>query len=61
MLNDEEAYIRIEALEIITDLLEYFDPQEIESEYIPAVLSTVDEENEEIVLKLAELIGKIAY
>jgi len=25
LLNDEEAFIKIEALETITDLLEYFD------------------------------------
>ena len=34
LLNDEEAYIRIEALEIITDYLNNLELEEIEKEYI---------------------------
>jgi hypothetical protein len=61
LLNDEEAYIRIEALEIITDLLEYFTESEIEKDYIPIVLSTVNVDSREILQKFAEMLGKIVY
>ena len=49
LLNDEEAYIRIEAVDVMTDLLEYLDLQQIEKEYIPVVLNTMDINMEEIV------------
>lgn len=61
LLNDEEAYIRIEALEIITDSLQYLDVDEIEKEYVQAVIKTIDVGIEEIVQRLAQLIGKIVY
>lgn len=53
LLKDEEAYIRIEALDIMTDLLNQFDLNTIETEYIPVVMSTIDINIEEIVQKLA--------
>ena len=49
LLNDEEAYIRIEALEIITELLDYVEVPDIENEYIPAVFKTMEVGIEEIV------------
>jgi hypothetical protein len=41
LLNDEEAYIRIEALEIITELLDYVALGYIEKDYITVVLDTM--------------------
>jgi len=49
ILNDEEAFIRIEALDIITDLLEYLTMNQIENEYLPVVLNTIDVNIEEII------------
>ena len=48
LLKDEEAYIRIEALDIMTDLLSQFEVSIIEDEYIPVVLDTIDIQIEEI-------------
>lgn len=59
LLNDEEAFIRIEALEILTDYLNFLTPEDIESEFVKEMLKTSDADNEEIQLRLAEIIGKI--
>ena len=61
LLKDEEAYIRIEALDIMTDLLSQFEVSIIEDEYIPVVLDTIDIQIEEIEQKLAQMLGKIVY
>lgn len=61
MLNDEEAYIRIDALEIATDFIEYLTPEEVENEYVQAVIKTIDVGIEEIVLRLAQMFGKVVY
>jgi hypothetical protein len=37
MLSDEEIYIRIEAIEIATDLLKYLDKTVIETNFIPEI------------------------
>jgi hypothetical protein len=41
LLNDEEAFIRIEAIEILTELLDFVDRHYIERDFIPVVLNTV--------------------
>ena len=61
LLNDEESYIRIEALEIITDMLEYVERGYIEKDYISAVLDAMNAGIEEIVLRLAKIIGLIVH
>jgi hypothetical protein len=48
LLNDEEAFIRIEALEILTDYLNLLTPDDIESEFVKEMLKTTDADNEEI-------------
>lgn len=41
LLQDEEAYIRIEALEVVTKYLEHIERPDIEGEYISEVLRTL--------------------
>jgi hypothetical protein len=53
LLNDEESYIRIEALEIMTDFLDYLEPSEVETEFMQAFLRTMDVGIEEITIRLA--------
>lgn len=53
MLNDEESLIRIEALEIMTEMLEHFDKSYIEKDYITAVLELMSTDIEEIEVRLA--------
>ena len=60
-LNDEEAYIRIEAIEIVTEVLDELDEEVIEREYIPALMSIMDIANEDITLKFSSIMGKIAF
>jgi hypothetical protein len=61
LLNDEEAYIRIEAIDILTDFLGQLDPVDVEVEFVKSVLLTAQEEIEEIQLRLAEMIGRIVF
>lgn len=61
LLNDEESYIRIEALEILTEFLNQLTPEDIENEFVKEMLKTTEADNEEIQLRLAEIIGKIVY
>jgi hypothetical protein len=61
LLNDEESYIRIEALEILTEFLNQLTPEDIENEFVKEMLKTIEADNEEIQLRLAEIIGKIVF
>ena len=53
LLSDEEAYIRIEAIETTTEVLDKLDKSRVESEYLPVVLNTMDIIIEEIEHRLA--------
>ncbi len=48
LLQDEEAYIRIEALEILTKYLDHLDKSDIDGEYLNEVLRTLTADVEEI-------------
>ena len=62
LLNDEEAYIRFESLEILASLLDQLDPADIETEFVKEVLKTIEaNDEEEIQARLAELIGRIVF
>ena len=61
LLNDEEAYIRIEAIEILTEILELMSTDLVEKEFIPAIFNTMEATIEDIILRLANIIGKIVY
>ena len=79
-MNDEEAYIRIDALDILTSYLDQLPLEDIENEYMKEVVRTaaapdpsdpsssssaatvvVGAISEGIQIRLAEIIGKIAY
>ena len=61
LLQDEEAYIRIEALEILTKYLEHLEKSDIDGEYVHEVLRTLNADVEEIQIRVAELIGLIVH
>ena len=61
LLNDEEAYIRIEALEILTDILGEIDVETVEKDYLPNLINTFDVGIEEIDLRMAKIIGNVVY
>lgn len=61
LLNDEEAYIKIEAIEILTEILELMNMDMIENEFMPAIFNTMEATIEDIILRLANIIGKIVY
>jgi hypothetical protein len=61
LLNDEEAYIRIEALETLTELLEYLEPTLIEKEFLHAFIDMIDIGIEDLILRLANILGKIVH
>jgi hypothetical protein len=61
LLNDEETYIRIEALEILTDILGEIDLETVEKDYLPNLINTFDVGIEEIDLRMAKLIGNVIY
>jgi hypothetical protein len=61
LLNDEEAYIRIEALEILTDILGEIDVETVEKDYLPNLINTFDVGIEEIDLRMAKIIGNVIY
>jgi hypothetical protein len=42
LLNDEEAYIRIEAIEILIDYLDQLEAVDIEKEFVKEVLKTIE-------------------
>ena len=53
LLNDEEAYIRIEVLETLTELIQNLDPRLIEKEFLGAFVSMIDVGIEELLLRVA--------
>ena len=60
-LQDEEAYIRIEALEVVTNHLEHLERPDIEGDYINEVLRTLTADAEDIQMRIAELLGQIVH
>ena len=42
LLNDEENYIKIEAIEILTDILHLLDENMIEQDFLPVVFNTMN-------------------
>lgn len=53
MLRDEECYIQIETIEIATEILEHFEKEIVENEYLPALFNTIEVQIEDITLRLA--------
>jgi hypothetical protein len=61
LLNDEEYYIRIEAIEILAEVLHLVGADIIEKEFMPVFFSTIESTLEDITLRLAQLLGKIVF
>ena len=63
LLNDEESYVRIEAIEAILEVLEVVEVVKIEEEFIPNFLKALVHENnhDEIIVRMGRMIGKIAF
>lgn len=61
LLNDEEAYIRIDALDILTMYLDQLPTEDIENEYVKEVLRTANADVEDIQVRLAEIIGRVVH
>lgn len=63
LLNDEESYIRIEAIEALLEVLEHLDAKDVEESFVPNMIKACDMEHnhDEIILKMAEIIGRIVY
>ena len=61
LLNDEENYVRIEAIEACTEVIDRITEEDIEKEFIPVVLNIIECHAEDIITRLASLIGKIVY
>ena len=63
LLNDEESYVRIEAIEAILEVLEVVEVTKIEEEFIPNFLKALVFENnhDEIIVRMGRMIGKIAF
>ena len=61
LLNDEEYYIRIEAIEILAEILHLMSQDVVEKEFIPVFLSTIESTLEDITVRLAQILGKIVF
>ena len=61
LLNDEEYYIRIEAIEILAEILHLMSKDVVEKEFIPVFLSTMESTLEDITVRLAQILGKIVF
>lgn len=60
-LNDEEAFIRIEVLETLTELLEQLDPRLIERDFLKAFVEMFDVGIEELLLRVAKIFGRVVH
>ena len=45
LLNDEESYIRMEAIEAILEVLEHLDAKHVEEDFVPNMLKAMDLES----------------
>ena len=63
LLNDEESYIRIEAIEALLEVLEHLDAKKVEESFVPNMIKAfeIEHNHDEIILKMAEIIGRIVY
>jgi len=42
LLNDEESYIRLEAIEALLEVLEHLDAKHVEEDFVPNMLKAMD-------------------
>lgn len=61
MCNDEEIFIRVEAVEALSYVLETIDIELIEKEYLPPMLKLLESNHDEIVVRMSQIIGQLAF
>lgn len=63
LLNDEESYVRMEAIEAVLEVLEKLELQTIEDEFIPNLIKglSLEKNHDEIIVRMSKIIGKIVY
>ena len=63
LLDDEESYVRIEAIEAILEVLEKLELSTIEENVMPNLIKGLDLEQNHIenVVRMSKMIGKIVY
>lgn len=61
LCNDEETYIRIEAVDCVQYILETLTVELVEDQVIPSVLKMLQSDHDEIVLRVSQFIGQLAH
>lgn len=63
LLNDEETFIKIEAIEAFSFILETVSVELIEKEMIPSFLKLLNTENQhdEVMVRMSQIIGPVCY
>jgi hypothetical protein len=61
LLTDEESYIRIEAIDAATEVLEFIPREMIISEYVSTLKTMIDDNVEEVIVHLSSMIGRILF
>jgi hypothetical protein len=61
LCNDEEVFIRIEAIEAIHYVLDKLNVELVEREVIPEFIKMFDCSHEEIIVRLSQIIGSFTF
>jgi hypothetical protein len=63
LINDDETFIKIEAIEGLQYILETLSVELIEKELVPSLLKLLNVNNvhDEVMIRMAEIIGPISY
>ena len=61
MLNDEEIYIRIEAVEITVEIMDHLEASLIDKEFFPCFKDLIELNFTEITKRLCLILGKLAF
>ena len=61
LLNEEEAYIRIEALEILAHFLKDLEPPDVEAEFVKELLHSLEADIEDIQIRMGQILGLIVH
>ena len=63
LVNDEESYVSVEALEGLLEVLDHVELETVESEIMPNILKLIAPDNriQEITVRMAQIIGKVVY
>lgn len=61
MCNDEEIFIRLEAVEALSYVLDQLELEVIEKEFIPPLLKLLTSGHDEIVVRMSQIAGQLAH